>query len=694
MITSITIENFKGISQAVTIPLKPITLLFGKNSAGKSTILQALHYAREILENHNLDPDSTALGGEGADLGGFDALVHGHKVQRRIRLRFDLDLKSVDLNKILPLDEFIAEFGTGSPLLQLDLSQVGSNIQSAWLALEVGHRDWHNRSLGVLTYEIGLDGELLGRIECFQDTPGFVPANANLTYFNVKHPVIAWPEEGKGHYDLSCGPIDIFFPQIKTYLERIFFRDEEYGVLTEEEGPAWLEKRAGDSDLTVFTQAPVEDFEPEALRCVAISCQDAPDILDDSASECFEVWMGFRNNSGELGIQSVEFQHDTGWNPKKSKECFEAWLAKVADDNAHFVPLMNTVDACPNFELGFSFMTEDQGFESASSFASEDLDDNNFQYEFLKQGKTAAQRLVSRLMLIPAICLRKTLDSIRYIGPIREIPVRNHVAPRTSDPSRWANGLAAWDALMNAPAGSDLLPTMTAAAQKDKPAIERSLLVENVNEYLRDVLKLGYQIDRYEYNEVPSEVMAQLQHMAHDFEDMDQSEFLARVIHPLMKSPLKQGFRLYDEKNKVHVAPADVGVGVSQAVPVVVGAVAEGYSLLAVEQPELHLHPAAQCEMGDLFIREALHSAYSGRMMLIETHSEHLLLRIMKRMRQTATGSLPEGSLPVRQEDVMVLYVEPDGSRSIVREMPLNERGELVKAWPGGFFEESFEELF
>ena len=49
-ITSITIENFKGIGDAVTIPIRPITLLFGKNSSGKSTVLQALRYLHEICE--------------------------------------------------------------------------------------------------------------------------------------------------------------------------------------------------------------------------------------------------------------------------------------------------------------------------------------------------------------------------------------------------------------------------------------------------------------------------------------------------------------------------------------------------------------------------------------------------------------------------------------------------------------------
>ena len=79
---------------------------------------------------------------------------------------------------------------------------------------------------------------------------------------------------------------------------------------------------------------------------------------------------------------------------------------------------------------------------------------------------------------------------------------------------------------------------------------------------------------------------------------------------------------------------------------------------------------------------------------LLETHSEHLLLRIMRRMRETSAGKLPKGVLAVRPSDVAVLYVQHDGARSVVREMPLNQRGELIKAWPGGFFEEGLREVF
>src|SRR5579863_4295430 len=92
-LSRIEIENFKGIGAMQVIDLRPITLLFGPNSAGKSTILQALHYLREILERYNADPDQTIAGGL-IDLGGFATLVHNHDLSQPIKLRVTIDLST------------------------------------------------------------------------------------------------------------------------------------------------------------------------------------------------------------------------------------------------------------------------------------------------------------------------------------------------------------------------------------------------------------------------------------------------------------------------------------------------------------------------------------------------------------------------------------------------------------------------
>ena len=94
LITAVEIENFKGIGRAVRIDLRPITLLFGRNSAGKSTVLHALCYAHEILNHRNVDPHKVEIAGDQVDLGGFQNLVHGHDLERVVRFRFELNLEN------------------------------------------------------------------------------------------------------------------------------------------------------------------------------------------------------------------------------------------------------------------------------------------------------------------------------------------------------------------------------------------------------------------------------------------------------------------------------------------------------------------------------------------------------------------------------------------------------------------------
>lgn len=148
---------------------------------------------------------------------------------------------------------------------------------------------------------------------------------------------------------------------------------------------------------------------------------------------------------------------------------------------------------------------------------------------------------------------------------------------------------------------------------------------------------------------------------------------------------------LVEEGRDLEFTPYDIGIGIAQVLPVVVGALATRSGILAIEQPELHLHPAVQVRLGDLFIESAI--GERGNTLIIETHSEHLLLRIMRRLRETNAGRLPEGKLPIKPEHIAVLFVERNRSQTLIREMPLNERSELVKAGPGGFFEEDLEEI-
>jgi predicted ATPase len=114
--------------------------------------------------------------------------------------------------------------------------------------------------------------------------------------------------------------------------------------------------------------------------------------------------------------------------------------------------------------------------------------------------------------------------------------------------------------------------------------------------------------------------------------------------------------------------------------------------LIAIEQPEIHLHPKLQAELGDLFIESAL--GENGNHFILETHSEHLILRLLRRVRETTEGELEEGKQGLTPNQISVLFVEPTDQGSRVIELPVTADGDFRVPWPGGFFAERTRELF
>jgi hypothetical protein len=132
----------------------------------------------------------------------------------------------------------------------------------------------------------------------------------------------------------------------------------------------------------------------------------------------------------------------------------------------------------------------------------------------------------------------------------------------------------------------------------------------------------------------------------------------------------------------------DVGTGVSCLIPVLI---ALHKDTCFIQQPELHVHPALQAALGDVCVNSTQHT---GVRHIIETHSEHMLLRILKRIRQTHLQINIEPELKIQADDVCVLYFNPlsDGTTT-VRRLRITEDGEFMDRWPRGFFAERDQEL-
>ena len=127
MILSLELENFKGVAGRQRIDFAPLTLLFGANSAGKSTILQALLYLHELLDRGSADVDRTELGGSVLELGGFARLVHRHETGRSIVLRAEFATPGL-------LERF------GRDIADFPFPDLDDEVESAWLELTIRFR--------------------------------------------------------------------------------------------------------------------------------------------------------------------------------------------------------------------------------------------------------------------------------------------------------------------------------------------------------------------------------------------------------------------------------------------------------------------------------------------------------------------------------------------------------------------------
>src|SRR4051794_26815753 len=82
-------RNIKGFADVAEVPLAPITLLFGWNSAGKSTILQSLLLLKQTLEENDPVRPSLVVNGTLTHLGSFRNLVHRHEMGATVEIGVD-----------------------------------------------------------------------------------------------------------------------------------------------------------------------------------------------------------------------------------------------------------------------------------------------------------------------------------------------------------------------------------------------------------------------------------------------------------------------------------------------------------------------------------------------------------------------------------------------------------------------------
>ena len=128
----------------------------------------------------------------------------------------------------------------------------------------------------------------------------------------------------------------------------------------------------------------------------------------------------------------------------------------------------------------------------------------------------------------------------------------------------------------------------------------------------------------------------------------------------------------------------DVGYGVSQIIPVLMEMFRPGGAqLMLFQQPEVHLHPSAQAALGTLFCR----TAAAGRQLVVETHSDYIIDRILLDVRDKRAK--------LRPDDVSVLYFEREDTGVLIHSLGIDGEGNVVHAPEGyrSFFKDELNRM-
>jgi hypothetical protein len=551
------VGNFKAFADTQTIPIKPITLVFGPNSAGKSSFIHSLalaheaQFGREKRGLARLDVRHTDIGGSAIDLGGFRQFVHRGQLRKGVEWGAELRLSELGDDK------------SHRQLAQL-LSAVDAITLSISLGIELDVMDAPvpDAQPRVEAIDILADGEELFRMSRRRKSAEGQSDFLRLDRLDFRHPVFLQVLKA--------------IIEVHTTSAEMQEADLEGALLAVDE-------------LLPQLQVRVERFFPSGV--------DLPTVEGAEATPAQALFAVSKGNRQEDIAQAVRFL-----------------LPRTLND--------------------------------------------------LIKGLSDA--------------LSEELKQLQYLGPLRSFPARHLAFVENEDANWFAGGGYAWDVVrrdsrvrkaVNGWLGSEKLKTPYELRIKELVNFEK----------LQDVQVEAS--DSWEFDGSGEDTEQAIEEaVKKSYENysgllVDNAILNGRIesVHELV---------LVDKRTKTTLTHRDVGIGISQVLPVLVMAYGSQGKLLAMEQPEIHLHPGLQAELADVFIESALGAGQNT--FILETHSEHLILRLMRRIR--------EGKLS--PDDVAVIFVDPQAQGSRFIELRIDEEGDFIDEWPGGFFEESFHEKF
>jgi predicted ATPase len=238
-----------------------------------------------------------------------------------------------------------------------------------------------------------------------------------------------------------------------------------------------------------------------------------------------------------------------------------------------------------------------------------------------------------------ALALERQLARIQYVGPLRLTPRRSYVWSGEKPLHVGTLGELAVPALLAARAERREIPRGTGTRTRYDP------FIEVVAGWLK---RLGV-IDSFR-------------------------------VDPVSKHRKDYEVRVKRSTTSAEVLITDVGVGVSQVLPVIVHCFyADRGSTVIFEHPEIHLHPRVQADLADLLIEAWTRCRVQ---FIVESHSEHFLRRLQRRIAEQV----------LRNEDVALYVCTATNGRSEIEALQVDAFGH-IRNWPKDFFDDEIGDL-
>jgi predicted ATPase len=257
-------------------------------------------------------------------------------------------------------------------------------------------------------------------------------------------------------------------------------------------------------------------------------------------------------------------------------------------------------------------------------------------YAFPDQARTYFQN-ASFLSDLEA-AFEEQIDNVFYLGPLRDYPKRDYLWARSRPRDVGLRGEKAIDAILAA-------------------TIDRA----RRNRVRKGRLRPFQEMIAYWLQEMG---------LIHDF----------KVVE-IAKGSDRWQAKVTVRKGGTEALLTDVGFGVSQVLPVVtlLQYAPEGATVM-LEQPEIHLHPLAQANLADVIINAAMHRNVQ---VIVESHSEHLLLRLQRRIAEQE----------ISNADVKLYFCDIINGRTLLDPLGVDMFGR-IENWPKLFMGDAFGETY